>query len=178
MRNLSLIRLTSIAAAAAILAGCASRPKPVAEAQAEPPAPAARPPEIPPPPPPPPPRQAVGSLQQRLAAEAGDRVYFELDSYRLNPEAQAVLDRQAAWLIANPAVSILIAGNCDERGTREYNIALGARRAQATADYLVARGVPASRLRTISYGKERPIDPGSDEQAWARNRNAHTQVEG
>lgn len=176
MRNPSLICFASLAAAA-LLAGCASRPQPVAETAPPPPAPAAPMAEAPPSPPPPTPVEAVAGLQERFAAEAGERVHFELDSYRLSQQAQATLDRQAAWLIANPSVSILVAGNCDDRGTREYNIALGARRAQAAADHLAGRGVPAGRLRTISYGKERPIDPGADEQAWARNRNAHTQVQ-
>ncbi len=179
MRSVSPYLITAVIVAFVAIAGCASKPKPV-ESQAEvPPAQAALPaPLAPPPPPPPPSVNPIGSLQQRFAAEAGERVFFALDSVSLTGEARAMLDRQASWLAANPSVRILIAGNCDERGTREYNIALGARRAQATAEYLAARGVQAGRIRTISYGKERPMDPGSDEQAWSRNRNAHTLVEG
>jgi peptidoglycan-associated lipoprotein len=115
-------------------------------------------------------------LQRELAVAAGDRVYFELDSATLTPEARAVLDRQAEWLVRNPAVTVLVAGNCDERGTREYNLALGARRAQAAFEHLAGRGVERARIRTISYGKERPIDPGADETAWVLNRNAQTLV--
>lgn len=117
---------------------------------------------------------ADSSLQADLAATAGDRVYFDVDSYRLNAQGAATLARQADWLLRNPGVRAIVAGNCDERGTREYNLALGARRSAAAKDYLVSRGVPASRLETVSYGKERPIAVGSDEGAWAMNRNAHT----
>ena len=86
------------------------------------------------------------------------------------------LSEQAAWLQSYSDVKVQIAGNCDERGTREYNLALGARRANAVKDYLVGLGVDPSRITTISYGKERPIDPRSNEEAWALNRNAHTVI--
>ena len=86
------------------------------------------------------------------------------------------LDRQAAWLGRYPQVSVQVAGNCDERGTEEYNLALGQRRANAARDYLVARGVQSARITTISYGKDRPTALGDDEQAWAQNRNAITSV--
>lgn len=102
----------------------------------------------------------------------GDRVYFATDRSDLTPEAQAVLRRQAEWLRRNPNVQVRIEGHADERGTREYNLALGARRANAAKDYLVGLGVDASRISTISYGKERPIDPRSTAEAWALNRNA------
>ena len=170
MRN-----LLAIAPVLLVLAGCASRPAPPPQAEAPsyapPPAATAAPPVA---------TQAapLGSLQEQFAAVAGDRVYFDLDSPRLRSDALPILDGQAQSLLANPGVRILIAGNCDERGTREYNLALGSRRAQSVADHLAARGIPAARIRTISYGKERPIDPGADESAWARNRNAHTAVEG
>ena len=118
------------------------------------------------------------SLQEALAASAGDRVHFAVDSHELSADAAAALDRQADWLRANPSVRVMIAGNCDERGTREYNIALGARRARAAADRLASRGVNPTRIETISYGKERPIEGGSNDAAWARNRNAHTMVSG
>ncbi|MBI1364666.1 MAG: peptidoglycan-associated lipoprotein Pal [Alphaproteobacteria bacterium] len=105
---------------------------------------------------------------------AGHRVFFAYDQYTLTPQAQATLARQAAWLKQYPDTKILIAGNCDERGTREYNLALGARRAEAARAYLVNMGVDASRITTVSYGKERPLDPRSTEEAWAVNRNATT----
>ena len=87
-----------------------------------------------------------------------------------------MLEAQAAWLNRYRAVRVRIEGNCDERGTREYNFALGARRAQSVRDFLVSRGVDPSRIEVISYGKERPIDPGSGEDAWSHNRNGHTQI--
>ncbi|MHB8529412.1 MAG: peptidoglycan-associated lipoprotein Pal [Caulobacteraceae bacterium] len=107
---------------------------------------------------------------------AGDRVYFDYDSYSLRDDARPVLDAQAAWLARYPEVEVRIEGNCDERGTRDYNFALGARRANSVKDYLVGRGVSAGRIETISYGKEHPIDPGDGESAWAKNRNAHTDI--
>lgn len=106
----------------------------------------------------------------------GDRVYFDYDQSELRPDAQPILQAQAAWLERYPAVRVRIEGNCDERGTREYNFALGARRADAVRAFLIDHGVSAGRISSISYGKERPIDPGHDEQAWAKNRNAHTAI--
>ena len=94
----------------------------------------------------------------------------------MRPEAQPRLDAQAAWLQRYPQVTVRIEGNADERGTREYNLALGARRAEAVRTYLIQRGVPAGRIDTISFGKERPIVEGSNEAAWAQNRNAHTAI--
>lgn len=114
--------------------------------------------------------------QEDLVANVGDRVFFALDSSTLSSDARATLDRQAGWLARYPQVSVQIAGNADERGTTEYNLALGQRRANAARDYLVARGVSSARITTISYGKERPTALGSDEQAWAQNRNAITSV--
>lgn len=114
--------------------------------------------------------------QEDLEQNAGHRVFFAYDQYTLTPQAQATLARQAAWLKQYPNVRILLAGNCDERGTREYNLALGARRAEAARAYLVSLGVDGSRLQTVSYGKERPIDPRSTEDAWSMNRNATTTI--
>ena len=114
--------------------------------------------------------------QQEFLVTVGDRVFFETDSSNLTAEAQATLDKQAVWLNRYGNYRILIEGHADERGTREYNIALGARRADAVRDYLVAQGVASERLRTVSYGKERPVALGSNEQAWARNRRAVTIV--
>ena len=111
-----------------------------------------------------------------LLAKVGSTVYFDYDQSTLTSEAQATLDRQAAFLKANPSVRIVIEGHCDERGTREYNLALGDRRASAARDYLVAKGVNASRLTTIYYGKERPEIGGSNETSWALNRRAMSKI--
>lgn len=100
-------------------------------------------------------------------------VHFEYDSSSLTDQARAILDRHAAWLKAHPGAKVMVEGHCDERGTVEYNLALGDRRARAARDYLVSVGVPSDMLRTTSYGKERPLDPASGEAAWARNRRAH-----
>lgn len=118
---------------------------------------------------------AAGSMQD-FAINVGERVFFDTDEWTVRPDARPVLEAQAAWLSRYPNVRVLIEGNADERGTREYNLGLGARRAQAVRDFLVAQGVAASRIETISYGKERPIDPGSSDEAFARNRNARTGI--
>ncbi len=103
-----------------------------------------------------------------------DRVYFATDSHTLDPEARAVLDTQAAWLTRNAGARVTIEGHADERGTREYNLALGDRRANAAKNYLSGRGIAESRMTVISWGKERPEADGSDESAWAKNRRAVT----
>jgi peptidoglycan-associated lipoprotein len=118
---------------------------------------------------------APGS-QQDFVVNVGDRVYFDTDQSSIRSDAQSVLAAQAAWLMRYPSVKVRIEGNADERGTREYNFALGARRAQSVADFLTARGVVPSRISTISYGKEQPIAAGSDEDAWQQNRNARTAI--
>ncbi len=118
---------------------------------------------------------APGS-EEDLVANVGDRVFYGFNQSTLSGDARGTLDRQAQWLGRYPQVSVQVAGNCDERGTEEYNLALGQRRANAARDYLVARGVSSSRITTISYGKDRPTASGSDEQAWAQNRNAITSV--
>jgi peptidoglycan-associated lipoprotein len=118
----------------------------------------------------------VPGSQEDLVQNVGDRVFFAFDKSNLSAEARTTLDRQAAWLAKYPQVQVQIAGNTDERGTEEYNLALGQRRANAARDYLVAKGVASSRISTISYGKSRPVALGSDEQAWAQNRNAITSV--
>lgn len=166
------LRLVLIAAAAASMAACASRPKPAG------PAPTA-------PPPPPPAEQpapspgvvgesVVPGSERDFVVNAGDRVYFDFDRFDIRTDAQPILDAQAAWLQRYPAVKVRVEGNCDERGTREYNLALGARRANAVRDYLVAHGIAADRITTVSYGKEKPIDPGTGDEADAHNRNGHT----
>jgi peptidoglycan-associated lipoprotein len=167
-----------VTAAAALLAtgACASKPKPVAETK-----PVEKPVEkveevkvvdttpvvessiLP------------GSLED-FRVNVGERVYFDLDQYRLDSDDQAILKRQAAWLASYPSVRVLIAGNCDERGTREYNLALGERRANAVKEYLVSLGVASSRIDTVSNGKEKPVAAGSNDQAWSLNRNGWTQI--
>lgn len=107
-------------------------------------------------------------------AEAGDRIYFLTDRFDLTDEARTILTRQAAWIKGNPGKRVIVAGNCDERGTREYNLALGARRASAARDFLISLGVSADRIETVSYGKERPIDDRPNPEGWAVNRNAQT----
>src|SRR6516165_1387367 len=118
----------------------------------------------------------VPGSQQDLEASAGDRVFFAFDRSDISAEAREILTRQADWLRRSPTVSVTIEGHCDERGTREYNLALGERRAQAVKNVLVASGIPASRISTISYGKERPAVVGSSEEAYAQNRRAVTTV--
>lgn len=108
--------------------------------------------------------------QQDLVVNVGDRVFFGYDRYDLTPEARMTIERQAQWLNTYPNVNVLVEGHCDERGTREYNIALGEKRATAVRNYLVANGVSPMRLQVISYGKERPAVLGSDETSWAQNR--------
>ena len=114
--------------------------------------------------------------QQDLAATAGDRIFFAFDRADISAEAQQILQRQAEWLKRYANVAVTIEGHCDERGTREYNLALGERRATAAKNVLVALGIPASRISTISFGKERPAVPGSSEEAYAQNRRAVTTV--
>jgi len=165
---------------AAALAACASKPKPTMVADAGPsgvPIPGAgtAPEAFPAPPTGDVMRGPPGSASDFIV-NAGDRVYFDYDSFEVRPDAVPVLSAQASWLQRYPNVSVRIEGNADERGTREYNFALGARRAQAVADYLAGRGVNRARISTVSYGKERPIDPGSSEEAHARNRNGHTSI--
>lgn len=118
----------------------------------------------------------VAGSQEDLRVNVGDRVFFGFDRYDLTPDARSTLDMQAAWMKTNANVTVSIEGHCDERGTREYNLALGERRASAVSDYLQTLGVPATRVSTISYGKERPEDPASNEEAWAKNRRAVTMV--
>ncbi len=112
--------------------------------------------------------------QEDLAQNVGDRVFFDYDSSTLSAEAQQTLEKQAAWLKQFPNTAVTIEGHCDERGTREYNLALGERRAAAAKKYLAGLGIASNRMSTISYGKERPAVVGSDESAWSQNRRAVT----
>ncbi|PWR22252.1 peptidoglycan-associated lipoprotein Pal [Zavarzinia compransoris] len=118
----------------------------------------------------------VPGSQEDLAATAGDSVFFALDQYNLSAQAQATLQAQAAWLAKYPSVTLTVEGHADERGTREYNLALGERRANSARAYLISLGVDANRLQVISYGKDRPFAVGSDETAWAQNRRAFSRV--
>ncbi|MBJ26769.1 MAG: peptidoglycan-associated lipoprotein [Rhodospirillaceae bacterium] len=118
------------------------------------------------------PSAPIPGTQEDLVQNVGDRVFFGLDSATLSPQSRSVLDKQAKWLKLFPDVSITIEGHCDERGTREYNLALGEQRASAVRSYLIALGVEAQRLNTISYGKERPYALGHDEESWKSNRRS------
>ncbi|MBV8683288.1 MAG: peptidoglycan-associated lipoprotein Pal [Caulobacteraceae bacterium] len=160
------------------LAACASKPKPMGPAPTQtPPPPPAAPNEAPPPPPvsEAPTGPVPGSVQD-FVIHAGDRVYFDFNEYTVRNDARGILDAQAAWLQRYPEVRVRIEGNCDDRGTEEYNFALGARRAAAVKDYLVSHGVSAARVDTVSYGKEHPIAIGNTEDEYAKNRNAHTNI--
>ena len=116
---------------------------------------------------------SVGDFRQNV----GDRVFFDTDMSSMREDGRQTLARQAEWLKKYTNYQITVTGHCDERGTREYNLALGERRANAAKQFLVAQGIPASRIQTISYGKERPDPTGSDEAAWARNRRAVTELQ-
>lgn len=168
------LTLACVAAAALSMAACTTKPKPGPDPGPGPgPGPAPGPYNPPPGPGPVDGRPLPGTVQD-FVINVGDFVYFDLDSYSIRPDAMPILDAQAAWLRNYPNVRVRIEGNCDERGTREYNLALGARRANAARDYLISRGVAASRIVTLSNGKERPVDPGYTEDAYQRNRNAQT----
>ena len=123
-------------------------------------------------------RQRAMEEESMLKKEAmdmflNDDIHFEFDSSTLTPEAQLTLKKKAEWLQNNPEAMSTIEGHCDDRGTSEYNLALGDRRATSAKNFLVDLGISASRLTTISYGEERPIDPGQNEEAWAKNRRCH-----
>jgi peptidoglycan-associated lipoprotein len=168
-------RLAMIAAATVSMAACASKPKPLPPVPTPTPAPSQPAPQRPTPPA----QVTQGALpgsEQDFVVNVGDRVYFDYDQYTVRADAEPVLNAQAAWLVRYPAVTVRIEGNADERGTREYNLALGARRANSIHDYLVGHGVAANRISVISYGKEKPIDPGTSEEAYQHNRNAHTAI--
>ena len=167
MRRLtSLLLLLALAAGATI--GCAKKSKELPPT-VPPTPPVTAPDTTPPPPPPPPPKtEAPSGVKNEDFAPA----LFDFDSYTLREDARAALDKDAGLLRSNASVNVTVEGHCDERGTAEYNQALGEKRAQAARDYLVSAGIDAGRLQTVSYGKERPVDPGHDESAWAKNRRA------
>jgi peptidoglycan-associated lipoprotein len=170
--------LSSVTLVALILTflfvGCAKEepPPPTVE---PPPRPAAPPPP-PPSPPPPPPGPSIS--QQAFQEFQNQDIYFDFDKYDLRTDARATLDRKASFLNQNSSVRVQIEGHCDERGTEEYNLALGERRANAAKQYLTTAGISAGRLSTISYGEERPLDPGHNEAAWAKNRRDHFVITG
>ena len=118
--------------------------------------------------------QAVPGSAQDFVVNVGDRVYFEVDQTDLTPLARDTLNKQAQWLARYPKYTVTVEGHADERGTREYNLALSARRSTVTRDYLMSLGVQPNRMRTVAYGKERPVALGSNESAWAQNRRAAT----
>ena len=167
------MKIALAVAVALSVAGCAKKK---VEELPPPPAPAPPPPEPAPPPPPPPSGPTPGSRADLIAQAGSDTIHFDTDSSDISADDQAVLTKQAAWLAKYPNVNATIEGHCDERGTREYNLALGDRRANAAKNFLVNAGVAASRLSVISYGKERPVATGSDEASWAQNRRAVTVV--
>jgi peptidoglycan-associated lipoprotein len=156
-------------ASVVLIAGCTTKPQ--ATAEAPPPAPTG-------------PMTSetqssvVAGSEQDLKVNVGDTVHFGYNEYSVQDEDKTTLQRQAAWLQKYPAVRVTVEGHCDERGTREYNLALGARRANAVKEYLVSLGVSSARVDTISYGKERPICTESDESCWAQNRRGVTVVAG
>jgi peptidoglycan-associated lipoprotein len=168
--------ISFVAGALVMAAACASQPKPepaptpIATAPATTPRPA--PAAVTPPTNPGP----LAGSRADFESKAQTRIYFDYDRYELSAEAKSALAAQAAWLKQYPGVRVQIEGNADERGTREYNIALGYRRAEAVASHLMSLGVDTGRITTVSYGKDRPIDGGSNEAAWARNRNGHTNI--
>jgi peptidoglycan-associated lipoprotein len=158
-------RTLLVATAVIALAACSKKPP-----EALPPAPV----DTTEAPPPPPSGPVKGSQEDFLASVSSDRILFATDESEVDAGDQATLQSQAAWLQANPTVRVTIEGHCDERGTRDYNLALGEKRANAAKNYLATIGVDPSRITTISYGKERPAALGSDESAWAQNRRAVT----
>ena len=122
-------------------------------------------------------QQAKERIEAGRSVFENEDIYFEFDSIRLTPEAQEILTQKAAWLRMNPSARVTIEGHCDDRGTNEYNLALGEGRAQSARDFLVDLGINESRLKSLSYGEERPLAISQDEETWARNRRAHFVIE-
>lgn len=171
--------LSSVAVVALLLTflfvGCAKEepPPPKAEAQPKPAPPAPAPAPAPAPPAATTDVTRTQRFQQALQEFQSQDIHFDFDKYDLRPDARTILDRKVAFLREYSTVRTQIEGHCDERGTNAYNMVLGERRANAARQYLVTAGISAARLSTISYGEERPLDPGHNEAAWAKNRRAH-----
>jgi peptidoglycan-associated lipoprotein len=155
-------KIITLAVAMTVLAACSDKPKTEAAATGDAVVPVGT-------------SAAPAGLQAQLQ-QIGDRIFFDFDKSSISPEAKTILQRQAALFQANPQVTFTVEGHCDDRGTREYNLALGERRATADKNAIVALGIQASRIQTISYGKERPAVVGSNEAAWAQNRRAVTVI--
>lgn len=181
IRSSSRLALTlAVPATLALLVagGCSSKPKPATEASAKAapaptPAPVAVAPESTPAPAPAEAAELVGSIDELNRRGYLVDALFDFDQYAIRLDQRAALDRDATWLRKQSSVKILVEGHCDERGTAQYNMALGERRAQAVKDYLAGLGVDSSRIQVVSYGKERPFASGHDENAWAENRRGH-----
>ncbi|THD77193.1 MAG: peptidoglycan-associated lipoprotein Pal [Phenylobacterium sp.] len=171
------LRLVLMGTAAVSLAACAHHPKPSYPTTTTAPPANTEPPPINRPTPPAPVSQGpIPGTEQDFVVNVGDRVYFDFDHFDIRADAQPILGAQADWLKRYQGVAVRIEGNCDERGTREYNLALGARRANAVREFLVSHGIDPARITTISYGKEKPIDAGSGDEADQHNRNGHTAI--
>lgn len=166
MPRIASVALTGLAIVLALAPGCASRKK-VTTATVEPAAPPA---ETKPEAPPPAPETPPPSTEERLSLEDA---FFDFDDFSLRSDAKSALTNDGKYLERNSSASIVIEGHCDERGSVEYNLALGEKRAKAAKEFLVSYGITSNRMTTISYGKERPYDPGHHEEAWAKNRRAH-----
>jgi peptidoglycan-associated lipoprotein len=177
--NKTAVNLTLVAAAALSLAACSSRPKPQLDTRPAAPSQPSQPPVTSQPGPvSSQPTGPIPGSAQDFTVNVGDRVLFDFDRYDIRADAQPILSAQAAWLRRYPSVRVRIEGNTDEMGTREYNLALGARRANSVRDFLVSNGVTADRITTVSYGKERPVDTSGTEEGHAQNRNAKTEIVG
>ena len=176
----TVFRLVLMGVAVLSLAACATKPKPTFPTQAPPQTQPQAPPRTELPPAAGPvsqtPMAALPGSAEDFVVNVGDRVYFDTDSVDVRADATPLLDAQSNWLRRYGDVKVRIEGNADERGTREYNLALGARRANSVRDYLVNQGVTADRISTISFGKEQPFDAGSSDEAWQKNRNARTAI--
>lgn len=156
LRNLAGLKIAAVCAGLLVVAGCSSKNRPDIMAE----------------------QTATPGSERDFIVNVGDRVHFIVDQSTLTPEAQETLRRQAAWLRQYPGVAVQIEGHSDERGTREYNIALSARRASATQQFLIQQGVQPSRLSTVAYGKERPVALCDAESCWNQNRRAVTVITG
>jgi peptidoglycan-associated lipoprotein len=172
-RRLVLLPLALVALASA---ACSKKQPEVAPIPQPGPAPSPAPSPTPTPPPPPPTNESAAEVTRAVTAELGNVIHFDYDKADIKPEDQPILDRKAAIMRANPAVRVRISGHADERGSDEYNQVLGQRRANAAKEYLVARGVEASRIDLTSYGEERPVDRAGTEEAFAKNRRDEFEI--